>query len=320
MRRLLQTISLLCATALSTTHAEIPNYTNLNAQERLELLSTPISFGPHCFNEFMQNVYNQYEYASVVLPNSMHHLLQFFEYGTTYRQPRSYYKSVVKLFHNKIKASEYINPYAFSDMLEKINPLLRNQMVSHESHSWHKISSDINEILYHSFVSNFPLFKASPKTFLSDLSESIVQRFQKSADEEIEIAHLQASMLRFFEISIGKLVWSPEDKEKSWHLVKKIADQLAELLEADIIANVDDLDDIYWSLVHRYCFYLDVAQTNLAPETFAYIRTDIESNPCVLFSLEEQEPFITSKKQHLLAALLDYEAKGLARERGFVVR
>lgn len=300
--------------------ADLPHYTNLNAQERLELLSSPLTFNPDCFNQFLSNVYNTLEYATTVLPNSMHHMLQIFDYGIRYHQPRSFYKSVVKLFHNKLKAGEYVNPYAFSDMLDKVSPLIKAQVISHEQDRLERLTTNINDMLYQSFVSNFNLFKNNPKTFLNDLSQTIVRHIEKSSDEEVSIAQLQGTILRFFESSISKLVWSPEDKEKSWHQVKKIAEQLADLLEHDIIATTDELDDLYWSLVHRYAFYLDVAQTQIAPETYAYIRTDIESNSSVLFELDEQEPLITSKKQHLLHALLDYEAKGLARERGFVVR
>ena len=66
-------------------------------------------------------------------------------------------------------------------------------------------------------------------------------------------------LVDFLEIAMAKLIWSPEEHEKIWENVKAISRQLEVLIQHNILNDANDLDDLYWTLIHRFCFFLEIA-------------------------------------------------------------
>jgi len=238
-------------------------------------------------------------------------------------QSRAYAKSVIKLFHNKLKGNSYLNNYALSNMLHTFPNLLSHHFIQTKTNWWEIFTKSIKDMLYDKFLANFSLFKQTPDAFLNDISQEISttmqERAQEKEEEYVDIEQLRNTTLRFLEIGINKLVWSPQDNYKTWESVKTIANQLVQLMEHNIIVDADDLDDLFWSLIHRYCDFLDLTSAHLTTDFFKKVKRDIAENPSILLELEEQEQFVRKKSDHLKHALLTAEAKNRAYERGIFV-
>ena len=138
-------------------------------------------------------------------------------------------------------------------------------------------------------------------------------------EEEVTVEQLRQTVIRFLEIAISKLVWSPEDEIQTWDSVKKIASQLANLMEYNIIDDINDIDDLFWSLIHRYCFLLNISAVDMPLSFYEKIQEDLAAQQPLLLALEEQEDFIESKSACLYRTLATSKAKRFAYDRGIVI-
>jgi ribosomal protein S15P/S13E len=222
-------------------------------------------------------------------------------------------RSAIKLFHNRSKRLEYTNAYKISEFLDRLPNNLRSYMTPqqykgsltfYDETTFDRFTGQVRSMLVTDFSTQFDLFKKDPELFVA----KIAQKIARNAQEEIDIELLRSTVIRFLELSIGKLIWSPKDSEKTWDSVKHISKQLSNLVEANIINDLDDLDDLFWSLIHRYCYFLDLTGSILPNNFYAYIKNDINNSRLLLFTLEEQDEFIKPKIEYLKITLAKAEA------------
>lgn len=255
-------------------------------------------------------------YVKEILPNDFSYLKQLLEYNKQTDQPRTFTRSVFKLFTNLVKGVRYINAYAFSDLLEHMPTLLQKSFVMYrtenllrnvtiyELDACDRFKKSVSTLLISSFNNNYQEFKKNPQGFLDTLSNEILDL----NEEETKVELLRQSVIRFLEIALNKLVWSVEDKEESWNSVKKISNQLAGFMDKAILCDVNDLDDLYWTLVHRYCYFLELNSSEFTLEFYEKIKADISTSHCLMLELEEQDSFIEKKSSVFLKTIMANEA------------
>ena len=175
--------------------------------------------------------------------------------------------------------------------------------------------------MYNNFLQNFDSFKQSPKTFLFDLSHNIVQELNKQSNTttiQVNLEHLRQSLIRFLEQAIGKLIWSPQDHENIWPLFYRTTKKIDAL--SNIADDMDNIDDLYWSLIHRFCFFLDVTGHEIPTEFYKDFKIKLSAASLPMFQLHEQEKTITNKEDTLIQKLMESQAKSMAYKQGLIVR
>lgn len=273
----------------------------------------PVTCSPSGIQQFLTSTYNQLSYGADFLPNNFCHFIQLLEYGKHTHQKKAFAKSVVRLLNNKLKSSQYINAYAFAQLLEKLPNLLGDYFIIYKSSGlFESLKNSIYTMLYKAFKSDFDTFKSNPTNFLDALSQEVVNTIQEKNIAEASEQELRKVLLVFLEMSLNKLVWSPEDGVNTWDSVKTIAQYLTQLVEHNIFDDPDDLNDLFLTLVERYCFFMDLTSTDLSPSFYETVKNDIANQSLLLLELEEQEDYITPKRQILLRALAHAEATALA--------
>ncbi len=75
---------------------------------------------------------------------------------------------------------------------------------------------------------------------------------------------------------------------------------MEQFLDKKLLSDVDAFDDLCWSLIHRFCYFIDIAGPDISQDTFIAIVNDIATQKLVLFAIEEQEDLMLSKKDFLL--------------------
>lgn len=93
----------------------------------------PVVYSPDGIKQFLIRTYNQPIYGKDFLPNNFCHLIQFLQHGKQIGQTKSYARSVIRLFNNKLKSSSYINAYAFSQLLKELPHLLKDYFIIYKS-------------------------------------------------------------------------------------------------------------------------------------------------------------------------------------------
>lgn len=263
------------------------------------------------------------EYAQEVLPNDFSHFNQFLVHGQNIRNRQEYGRSVFGIFTKIMGGSQYVNAYAFSHMLEALPQTLKPYFRAYKAgvptpldggDALDRFKEEVNNALYVQFSSHFDFFKSSPELFLSELAQHITDL----AAQEINTERMRTATKRFLEMGINKLVWHPDEHEKIWPNIKKITGQLATLMEHNIIDDAHDLDEMYWTLIHRFNYFLDLVGTNMPVSFYADIKRDLQNSQLPLLTLEEQDICIQTKKECLLYGLLQAEAKTRALEHGIL--
>jgi len=264
------------------------------------------------------------EYRKNILPHDFSYLLQLISYGTALNQPVIYLRSIIKLFSNMLKSSHYVNAHAFSEMLETLPSTLIpyfslapsqryiTQLISYNSDFMDRFNTTVHHILYSKFSSEYESFKQDPELFLQQISSTITV----VAQEEIAQEQLRQSIIRFFEIALSKLIWDPANAEQSWVLTKKIAEQLATLLNHNILDDTNDLDDLYWTLVNRYCYFIELMATEMPESFYKEIKNDLVTHKIILFALEEQDHMVEPKLSYLQRTLVEAETASYCYKRG----
>lgn len=262
------------------------------------------------------------KYRQEILPNNFSYPLQLLEYGVKTNQSRDYTQSVFRLFSKLLKGAEYVNAYVFSAFVEQFPSLLKKQftiakpefttqqLATHDLDVLDRLEHNVSTIVYGKFTNDFSKCKEDPQNFLDDLTKQIVA----AASEELTTKQLRQTTLHFLEVGLSKLVWSPMDMERSWESVKTLSRNLAELIEHNIVDDIDDLDELFWTLTHRYCFFLEINGADMPLPFYTKVKHDIATQQLLLFDLEEQEPFLQSKSDCIMSTLLAQEAKKRAAE------
>lgn len=268
---------------------------------------------------YLKHIYNHPKYSPNFLSLNLSHLATFLSYNQQSELPRDYTGRVLGLFAQKLKATMYINGYAFCELLGQLPVLIKDQFAVNKEKE-ERLRS-IKECIYHYLLSEFKTLKQNPDLALEQLSQQIydlTMGTQATQIQDISIAKLQHITHSFLEISLNKLIWSPSDQQEIWFCVKEIAHHLEALLQNNIITDIEILDELYWSLIHRFCYMLELGGAELTDECFEIMNNDLITQKFSLWNLEERETFITSKIEHVRRALLQAQIKAKAYQAGII--
>jgi len=307
----------------STTEKKTPQRSSFTLlTDRDASLKSPVYFSAHGVQHFLTQVFNNHRYAQDILAHDFSHLGQFLTHGKTMEHKRTYSKSVFRMFGNKLKATPFVNAYAFSGLVKDLPQLLRDYFIVFTSGDLNPAKATIEDLLYSSFINSFTTLKERPDQFFNDLSNEIVQTLNNKYHllEDLTLDEVRKSLLLFLELGVNKLVWDPMDRFTTWENCKTIADGFHTLLEMNIIADPDDLNDLYITLIERYCYFLELTGTELPTSFYEQIKHDVASQQLFFLEMEEQEPGLETKAERLMRSLIDGEAKARGRELGIITR
>lgn len=262
-----------------------------------------------------------------ILASDFTYLNQLLHYGNQTHKDHTYVRSILNIFSKLLGGSPVVNAYAFNAILAEFPHQLKPYFTHYKAQQYLKSTAtlqvdlydrfreSVNNALYLQFNTHYEFFKNNPEQFLDDVTQQIVDITQ----EEIDNERIRFSLARFIDIGLSKLIWHPEEHEKIWPNVKTIAKNLESLLENNILHDIDDLDNSFWILIHRFNYFIDMFSIDLPDSFFENIKNDIAQNTILLLDLEEDDS-ILSKKECLDYYLFAAEAKSRAYQSGILTR
>ena len=276
-------------------------------------------------SQLLQSIQRDFQdprYRQDILPNNFSYLVQLLDYGAHTKQTREFGQDTFGLFSKVLKGSEYLNSYVFNSFLEQLPGLLKHYFTGYQLESTsqlilvndldmlERLQKTVTTIVYTKFTNDFAHCKNNPEQFLNDLTQKIVS----ATKQEVSMEQLRQIVIRFLEVCLCKLIWNPRDEEKTWTSIKSISHNLAALMEYNIVDDINDIDELFWTLVHRYRYFLELHNTTMPLSFYAKIKRDIRTQKLMLFELEEQESFLQTKTSCLMNTVLAQEAKKRAYE------
>lgn len=265
-----------------------------------------INFSKDGITHYFKYIYNHEKYTEY-LPYNFAHMIQFLEFGQANNQSEAYAKSIIKLFLQKIKGCDFINSYSMITAMPKLADALTPYMVKKEASFLDELQKSLKARFSNIFSTYFSYFQKNPDAFLEALSEQIAKKTNEvQTQQHVDVEQIRKDILRFLETCISKLVWAPEDAYEAWIAINELATQAEQFLDKRLLSDVDAFDDICWSLVHRFCYFLEISAEDISQDTFIQIINDIHNEKLILFEIEEQENIMTSKKDYLLKKIKNY--------------
>lgn len=281
---------------------------------------------PHLFAT-VRTALKTREYAQDGLPNDFSYLVQLLAYGQEVSNRIEYARAVFSVFSKVIGGSQYVNAYAYQEFLEQLVPTLKPYFVNYRtSHKrslsigldgdmYDRFKEAVSNMLYVQFSSQYDVFRSSPLQFFDELSQAITD----IAKQEVEAQQARVAIKRFLELCMSKLVWSPEEHAQVWDNVKSIAQVLSLLTHNNIIEDPNDLNDMYWTLLHRFNFFVDLVGGQLPLSFYEQVKNDCAQNNLLFLTLAEQDACILTKQECLRYTLIEGEAKCRAYEKGILI-
>lgn len=265
----------------------------------------PLEYSRSSFKFFLTNVYNHRNYPQHFLALNFIHIVSGINLAPETDQPRRYIRKLFSLFDPKM-LNIYINPYAFSELLNQIPSAMAPfcNITKEKKDSIEAIKECIGSCL----VDNYAKLKNNPDATLTELARTIQRLTSSNDDVDISIRELQHAYHYFLARGISNLVWSPTDQAETWKLVKTIACQLEKCTEYYML-DEEMLDDLFWVLLQRYAYFIDLCAPDLEQAFFDSVYHDLKTEKAALWMIEEREEFITTKLAYLRTVLMEAEIK-----------
>jgi len=264
----------------------------------------PVNFSPEGLEAFFTHQYNTRQYTQAFLPCCFVHVLDFLSHAHTTRDPHTFAIASLDTFHQRLKDTTWVNPYALSQLLEHlpgyIAPLCKDQDAQQAYQS----------ILHHAILYDFDTLKQDPQAFLKKTADAI---YDINASRET-IREVQQRTIRCIESALDKLIFSPSEQFDTWRVFITLGHQLEKLYEHNIIPDETYLNHMLWSLTYRYSHFLEQAGAYLAIETYNEIRSSLAHDEASFLEWEEIEVYMTDKQTHLLQALSQGYAQSRVRQ------
>ncbi len=284
------------------------------AKEQLSMMLPSIEFTQEGVLQFF-NSFNKSDYTQNFLPYSFSHVRQFLNYAEeteqSIEQRIEFYDSVLHLFHQKIVACPFIDEAALRRMLKNTTPYFEKVFPTQQLYLW----KEIKKTLWQNFQSKFSFLTTNPMDFFEEVSDEIIKKVKTHATTP---DRLRFTIANFIGTSLDKTIWCPYDQEETWESFKTIGNQLTYLYKKNIITNETDINLLYWRLIERYCFFLELTGSVMSPKTYISIKEDLSLNSIDWLKTEEQEEGITSKVERLAQAIVEAEAKSLIKQDGII--
>jgi len=281
-------------------------------QERLDAYAPLVMTGSG-IKTFFSKTFNMTEFSQDIFPNDLSSLTQCLKYVKARPQPLNHARHVLRLFNKIVRRCSYMNSTAMALFLEDVAPVFKSLVQDTANKNFDLWQKSIDKLLSDAFVQRFAQFKTTPSAFLHEISGTIVDSFydQEQVLGDIPLEEFRGATNNFIEAALGKLVWHPQDGIQTWKLTKTIAGQISQLAEIGVLTD-DAVQDLYDSLTTRYCFFLDLVSIDLPGSFFEQIKQELSSQTIPLIDSGELENCIKTKRQCLMTALFEAEAKSLA--------
>lgn len=286
---------------------------HLTPQETMQTFLRPVHFSKVGIESFFTKTFNTSLYSERFLPSCFIHIVDFLEYGLQHENPTTYFESVFNLFHQRLKESTWVNPYALISFFERLPELLEFLPEQQNQELKHAVRSELEAAL----LEKFSLLKTNPDLFLDETAEILINSI-KQADDNSSIKSLQNSVTRFLEGAINKLVWNPQDKIDVWKSVKLIAKKCELLYYYGIIGSMDDVNQLVWSLLYRFGYFINCAGPQLKYSFYQTVRSEIKTQNFSFLAIAEQEDWLTKKSDYLSKVITEGEIKSHAYDQGIL--
>lgn len=300
-------INLLACMLASTTclfaHSQDTQISFTNQQRLPVCFSRPLQFSRTGIISFLKDTFNHSNYPQQWMALKFDHVSQGLAIASQHEHPRRFAKKILNLFFLKMH-NIYVNPYAWHGFIEDLLACCGpHTNVEVERRAFIQSCKDI---LATYLVEDFDRFQIRTDQVLEEFATDLHTYIASAHERDISIREFQHCVHYFLTRGLSLLVWSPDEQEDAWYIMLSIASSLEECAARNLI-DADMLDDLNWTLIHKFNSFLSLAAHELQSAFFDAARYSMQTEERALFDADEREVYITTKSDHLASMLIKAE-------------
>ncbi|MGD1997910.1 MAG: hypothetical protein PVJ92_03290 [Candidatus Dependentiae bacterium] len=312
--------------AMAPLHEFFDEAADKSALRNPQTLQEKNAFYCNAMSLFVSKMYNSAQYADHLSQNATH-VTELLHLAGQYGLGQEAVYTGLRLFHNKLKEADIVDDTAAEHMLAEFPKLLEkfftaSEPATQKPSSLHSPAKVMENMLLAEFTAHVQQPKVELDQFFSGLARkmanAVPQQKPHDNDQLLMRERLRTQVVSFLEQVIGKTMWYPQNYESIWDSVTSMAHHIHMLGANGVLNHSDDIDNLHWSLVHRFSFFLDQYGARLPRSFFATIRDDIERKQVFFLNAPELDDGINTKRKTLLDALTRAEAKAVAFTHGIL--
>lgn len=266
------------------------------------------------------SVCNQPLYHETISGNAWD-LLDFFEDCKKYDLPADVYFRGITHFHDRSKACEIMDDTVVMNLLDGFASGVGHVFAkpSFTFSAGKNLKNLYTEKIAESLYNGYDLLKTEPTGFVKKLARELerstvknVTNYEKIIENRAEIRSLA---VRFFEQALSKTMWNYLAYQSVWASVLSLAHGIRRLQDYNIVTNEHHINSLYWSLTHRFCFFIDFIGSAFPVAFYEEIENDITNGAADFLDWEESEHNALTKRETLYAAIAKGKMKAMAMER-----
>ncbi len=290
------------------------NSAEMNLDE--DYLFAPVKFTDDGLKNYFEKKFNHTKYNQEILPNNFSDFLSFFQHGRKTNQKRAYTKVILKAFLQKIKSIEYVNAKKFVEFVLDLHTLISNHFEKPKEEKNPRTKA--YNILYSQMVNHYDVFKRTPETFLTNVSENICSAVLKNIHDydkvdDIAMSELKNIVIRFTECGLGKMLWTVDND--IWVQFKDTCDSLYQLKDHQIGYDMEEINDLINSALARFEFLLEIMGSEIDIEVYDKAAKEIDNAQIPWLEIEEYDEIMTPKRKCLISALQKGKIKAMANKK-----
>lgn len=242
--------------------------------------------------------YNNSYYTERVLPCFFMHVDDLLANTGRHKDPYIYIKNVFSLFHERLTACNWVNPIAFTWLLEQLSLRLE---------SYFKNAPSLKDALSATLEGKLTLLENSKdkkNITIKCKVEALTEEILGVLKDRNDALATQMLIIRFLENCLCKLLWDARDDVYAWKAFKLLGLQLEQLYQHSIIPDQTTLNHLLWSLVNRFIYWISELEGSAISLTcYQQIIQELSGNKLSFLHHKEQRQAITPKKAKLLKAI-----------------
>lgn len=226
-----------------------------------------------------------------------------------------------RLLNNALKQCEFIDDSVIHQIMHPLPGFLEKYFdeESKKEREQLELEQQIKNAMTINISSNLEDFIKNPEhiinktaTEIATMSFAKATEQQRALDEHDTQERLRQNVLKLIENILSKQLYNRHAPESIWPSVMKTAHDIYKLAVHKTIKDSDDLDDCYWTLTHRFCWFLDFVGSSLPVSFYKEIEEELNDGTVFFVELGEADEGIKTKKEFLTEAVAQAKVKAIA--------
>lgn len=247
-------------------------------------------------------------------------LLDFFDDCKKYELSADAYLRGIRQFHNRAKACEIIDDTVMINLLDGFSSGMGHLFArpSFTFSAGKNLKNLYTERVAESLYTGFDLLRTEPTAFVKKLARELERSTVKNVNQYEKLietrSEIRSMVSKFFEHTLSKTMWNYLAYQSIWPSVLSIAHGIHRIHDYKIITNENEINDLYWSLTYKFCFFIDFIGSAFPKSFYDAIENDINNGVVGFLDWEEPEHKALSKRDVLCASLTKGKMKAIAME------